>query len=221
MKWMLPPKREFNWKMKTMDSARTEFVVDDDGVFRLKIEHNLLKNISPQMLHWWFEHIGGNMVYKGKEYPKYLVWHPYDHIHWALAKPSPKGKATQGSYFRIVEAFGGDMDCLVDSVEFVEKLDVTGIRLTRKIAGTEIFSLQHDFIPMPGGTQYVSHMVVGTDKPLMGAVFNNWVRPHLFNNEMGHAWLKHNIEEVGNFEFFLPELYEDCVINKTSVLCGE
>ncbi|HMO56576.1 MAG TPA: hypothetical protein PKA05_19390 [Roseiflexaceae bacterium] len=26
-------------------------------------------------------------------------------------------------------------------------------------------------------------------------------------NDMARAWLKHNVEEVGNFENFLPDLY--------------
>jgi len=29
----------------------------------------------------------------------------------------------------------------------------------------------------------------------------------IFSDLMGPAWLRHNVEEVGNFERFLPELY--------------
>lgn len=28
------------------------------------------------------------------------------------------------------------------------------------------------------------------------------------SEDMGRAWLKHNVEEVGNFERFLPALYD-------------
>lgn len=27
-------------------------------------------------------------------------------------------------------------------------------------------------------------------------------------DEMGRAWLRHNVVEVGNLQFFLPQLYE-------------
>ncbi|MFN8394200.1 MAG: hypothetical protein U0176_05935 [Bacteroidia bacterium] len=193
--------------MKPLDSARTEFVVDGDGVYRLEILHDIIHGVSPEMLLWWFQNIGGEMVYQGQTYPRYLVWHPVDHIHWALAKSDALGGAGQGASFRIVEAFGADMRQLVDSVEVVEKLDITGIRLVRRIAGTEVFSLQHDFHRDAAGTRYVSHMVVGTGSPVMGFLFNRMIRPFIFTQQMGHAWLLHNIEEVGNFEFFLPELY--------------
>lgn len=116
MGWKLPAPRNFGWKMKPLDSAQTCFEIHD-GVFHLEIEHDLIKGVTPAMLAWWFSHIGGDMVYQGRTYPKYLVWHPIDHIHWALAKPSPRGDAAQGAHFRIVEAFGGNLAHLVDSVD--------------------------------------------------------------------------------------------------------
>jgi hypothetical protein len=33
------------------------------------------------------------------------------------------------------------------------------------------------------------------------------IRRRAFTEAMGRAWLKHNVEEVGNLEFFLPALY--------------
>jgi len=208
MKWKILPKREFNWTMKTLDSAKTSFIIDANSVFHLRIEHDIVKNVSPDMLFWWFRNIGGNIIYQGKLYPKYLVWHPIDHIQWELARPSPQGDASQGAHFRIVEALGADMNCLVNSVEYVEKLDNTGIRLVRKIAGVEIFSLQHDFENDQKGTKYTSNMVVGTPLPVGRTLFNRAIRPFIFTEKMGKAWLKHNIEEVGNFEYFLPDHFE-------------
>jgi hypothetical protein len=35
------------------------------------------------------------------------------------------------------------------------------------------------------------------------------VKKHIFTPAMGQAWFKHNVEEVGNFEFFLPGLYTE------------
>jgi hypothetical protein len=206
-KWTLPPERNFGWEMKTLESAKTNFTIDDDGVFKLTIEHDTIKGVTPKMLLWWFQNIGGEMTYQGNTYPRYLVWHPKDHIHWSLVNNSANMNAGKGSYFRIVEAFGGNLKFLIDSVEFVEKLDETGIRLTKKIGSIEIFSLQHDIIPDGNNTIYKSQLIIGTNKRIFGKIFNSLIRPFIFTETMGNAWLKHNIEEVGNFEFFLPELY--------------
>lgn len=52
-------------------------------------------------------------------------------------------------------------------------------------------------------------MVVGRDS-LVGRMFlNRIVLPGLvMSDDMGRAWLRHNVEEVGNFERFLPALYD-------------
>lgn len=205
-KWTLPPERNSGWKMKPFESARTNFIIDKDRVFNLTIDHDTICGVTPKMLLWWFQNLGGEMTYKGKTYPKYLVWHPRDHIHWSLTNKSASKEIGTGSYFRIVEALDRNMNFLIDSVELVEKLDETGIRLVRKIGAIEVFSLQHDFIPDGNNTIYQSKMTVGTDKAI-GKFLNSFVRPLIFTKDMGRAWLKHNIEEVGNFEFFLPELY--------------
>jgi hypothetical protein len=207
-KWTLPPERDFGWKMKTLDSAKTSYIIDKDGVIRLNIEHAVLSGVTPKMLLWWFGNIDGEMTINGKSYPKYLVWHPKDHIYWSWVNKADTKKIGIGSYFRIVEAFDQNMKYLIDSTELVEKLDETGIRLVKRIARIEIFSLQHDFVLDGQNTIYKSQMIVGTNNRFLKKVFNLYIRPFIFTNEMAHAWLKHNIEEVGNFEYFLPELYE-------------
>lgn len=206
--WTLPAERDFGWKMKPLDSATTRSATDDDGVFDMSIEHDIVKGVTPEMLLWWFRNIGGEMTYRGSTYPRYLVWHPKDHIHWSLAHGTANRIVGIGSYFRIVEAFDRDMRMLVDSTEYVEKLDATGIRLVKRIGAAEIFSLQHDFIPHGPDTLYRSRMRVGMSRRLFNGAFNQLIRPFIFTEAMTHAWLKHNVEEVGNFEFFLPELYE-------------
>ena len=192
--------------MKTIDSARTNFIVGSDRIFRLYIEHGLVKGVTPTMLCWWFCNIGGEMTYMGGNYPKYLVWHPKDHIHWSVTKQLANNAIGIGSSFRIVESFGRSMKFLVDSTELVEKLDETGIRLVKRIGGIQVFPLHHDFIPDGPNTRYKSTMTIGTSKKPMSTIFNLFIRPLFFSIEMGNAWLKHNVEEVGNFEFFLPEL---------------
>lgn len=50
-------------------------------------------------------------------------------------------------------------------------------------------------------------MHVGSSNPGVGSLLNRWVRPRFLSDESARAWLKHNVEEVGNFEHFLPETF--------------
>jgi hypothetical protein len=159
------------------------------------------------MLRWWFENLGQTMTLQGQTYPRYLIWHPRDHIHWELASTSPDGGTGQGAHFRIVEAFAADPRYYVDSTEWVEKLDEDGIALVRRIAGVEVFRLEHRFGTTSGGASYRSRMTVGAGIGLARWPFNYLVRPRVFSDQMGTAWLTHNVEEVSMFENILPSLY--------------
>jgi DAPG hydrolase PhiG domain len=206
-KWKLLTPRPFNWAMKLLDSAETGVKTLDDGRLELNIRHDILKGVTPAMLGWWFRNIEGIMEHMGKTYPRYLIWHPIDHIHYEVERRAPDGTAGPGASFRIVEAFGGNPDFLVVGHADIPKNDDTGITLSVRKFAMEIMHLEHTFTPVPEGTLYLSKMYLGTKAVLARFLFNRWLRPRYFSDEMGRAWLKHNVEEVGNFEFFLPALY--------------
>ena len=160
--------------------------------------------VTPQMLLDWFTHLGGTMSYGGVIIDRYLAWHPIDHIHWELASPAPGGGAAEGARFRIVEAFGARPEFKVDVVDRVEKLDETGIRLVQRLAGVVIFQLEHTWSAGTDGTHYVSVMDIGARSGLLAPI--NGVICRRFSDEMLRAWVKHNIEEVGQLEYLLPQL---------------
>lgn len=204
----LPPERPHLAPLKPLASARTTQTLLPHGQQVLTIEHETLRGVTPPMLRRWFEELGGTITHEGVTWPRYLLWHPRDHIHWALVRPAPGGGSGPGARFRIVEAFGGDPRCFVDSVEEVEKLDDEGLTLVRRVLGVEIFRLEHRFGRVPGGASYRSRMVVGAGaRAPFGRLFNRWVLPRLFTPAMGRAWLRHNVEEVGLFEALLPRLF--------------
>ena len=201
----LPPPLDIAWPMKSWQDAELELRYERAHMI-LTIEHEIVRGVTPALLDWWFRHIGGDMELNGRTYARYRVWHPLDHIDWQLVAGEP-GAVGVGSRFRIVEAFDRNPAWYVDSIETVTRLDETGIRLERHLLGSEVFSLEHWFTPADGGTRYRSRMELGADTAFGRLLFNRLIRPIIFSDLMGPAWLKHNVEEVGNFEHFLPELH--------------
>jgi len=206
-KWKPVTPRPFNWTMKPLESAKTTFKTLGDGRLELTIRHDILKGVTTAMLGWWFRNLEGTMEHMGQRYPRYLVWHPADHIHYEVVRRSPEATAGPGARFLIVEAFGRNTDFLINSVADVPKNDESGITLSVRKFGMEVMRLEHTFTPVPEGTLYQSKMHVGTKAVPARFVLNRWIRSHVFTEAKGRAWLKHNVEEVGNFEFFLPALY--------------
>lgn len=203
----LPAPRPVLHPLRTLDSARTTVQALPGHRVRLTIDHQPLAGVTPAMLLWWFRHIGDVVTYAGEELPAYLAWHPLDHIRWELARPAPGGGADEGARFRIVEAFGRNERFYVDSVETVEKLDETGIRLVRRLGGVRVFQLEHTWSACEVGTHYVSVMDLGAMSPLMTWA-NRYLTTRVFPEPMGRAWLVHNIEEVGVLEHLLPALLD-------------
>ena len=44
------------------------------------ITHAELKGVTPETLAWWYRHVIGEVEYAGRQWPRYLVWHPLDHM---------------------------------------------------------------------------------------------------------------------------------------------
>jgi hypothetical protein len=203
----LPPPRRLPWPLKPLDSAQTSLDYDACGRMVMRIRHDLLRGITPAMIDWWFRNIGGDMDVDGVPMNRYLVWHPFDHIHWELASPGPDGGASAGCQFRIVEAFGRNDDFRIDVTETVTRLDATGLTLAGHRAGVEVTRLNHDFIGTDGGTLYVSMLRIGIGVPGLCKVVNPLIHRAVFPEAKGRAWLKHNVEEVGLLEHMLPGLW--------------
>jgi hypothetical protein len=202
----LPPPHELPWPLKPFDSAKTSVTYDKSGRLVLQIWHDILKGLTPEMVSWWFSHIGGQTVINDKKLDKYLAWHPRDHIHWALARPGRDGGASVGAQFRIVEAFDRNPDYYLDVIDTVVRLDSSGFTGVSYSLGMAVSNLNHDFAVVSGGTRYVSRLTVGATTPVLAKPLNALVRPRIFSEAMSQAWFKHNVEEVGFLEHLVPHV---------------
>jgi hypothetical protein len=222
-RWSLPTPLTCPWPLKPLSSAKTRLSHLSDGRLELTIKHDLIRGVTREMLAWWFCHIDGTMDYMGQTVPRYRVWHPRDHIFYKDLTTAADGSGSAGTLRHIVEAFDRNLNYLVNIVDRVVKLDETGILLSTEQAGItlgsfqspiiplglEVVTLQHDFIAAPTGTRYESRMLAGRDTLFGKLLLNRGLLPWLvIDDAMGQAWLRHNVEEVGNLERFLPQLYE-------------
>jgi len=203
----IPPPRPVPWKMKPLESATTRFEFLPDGRLFLGIRHDILRGVTPAMLVWWFSNLEGDIEVGGRTWPRYLVWHPVDHIAIRYARRRPDGSIGPGAQIHIQEALAGRPDYLVDVVTTIEKLDESGFIHARHAGPLALMRMRYKFTPVKNGTLYENSLTVGPGEPLLRPLFNA-IRPRLFPDDQGRAWLLHNIEEVGNFEHFLPALYE-------------
>jgi len=203
----LPPPRPIPWKMKELASAATEFRFLDDGRLYLHIRHEVLRGVTPAMLAWWFRHLEGDIDLGGRTWPRYQIWHPIDHISIRYARRLADGSIGPGAQIHIREALGGNLEHLVDIVTTIEKLDETGFIHAPYVGGLPLARLEYSFTPIDGGTVYDNSITFGPDIPVIRPLFNALIRPRAFPDARARAWLRHNVEEVGNFQFFLPDLY--------------
>lgn len=192
------------YPLRPVESAAVQYIDAPRGRRRITIDHRPLPGVTPPMLLDWFTHLGETMSYGGEIIDRYLAWHPIDHILWELAGQAPTGGAADGARFHMVEAFGGKREYTIDEVARVEKLDETGIRLARRIGGVPVFQLEHTWSVGVDGAHYVTVMDLGVRSALLSPV-NRIVRRR-FPDDKVRAWVKHNIEEVGQLEHLLPTL---------------
>lgn len=210
----LPEPRPLIAPLRGVDTAEASLRRLPDRRLLMTIRHAPLVGVTPEMLVWWFQNIEGTITVDGREYPRYLIWHPEDHIHYETTR-NRDGAVSPGVRFHIVEAFGRDPDLLVDTRDRVDLLDTSGLRLSARRFGIEVFALHHRFTREREGTQYDSTMLVGVPGPV-GRVVNPLLNRRIFGEQHGHAWIKHNIEEVGLLEELLPRLYSSSTTDRGS-----
>jgi len=173
----------------------------------VRIDHELLSGVTPQMLVWWFENFPvtptspGTMRYKGETVLMYRIWHPRDHIRVQVTKPAPGGSQglSRGARAVINERIG---EAIVTLRPRVAQMDEDGICLEMMAGPLRVAELRHSFTHARGGTLYRSRLVVGPAIPVLGGQLAR----RRFTAERAKEWIKHNVEEVGNLAHFLPRL---------------
>lgn len=193
--------------LRGLGSARCGAQTLADGRRCWWIEHAPLRGVTPRMLAWWFAHLEGDVLIGGRRINRYRAWHPYDHVHASYAWRRPDGSVGPGAAIRLREYLNGNPCHAVSTVSTIEKLDEEGFIHNPSLHGlTGLVRMEYRFEAEDDGTRYANRLLIGGTHgwrravtPLLGRFG--------FPDARGQAWLRHNIEEVGLLEHFLPGLY--------------
>jgi hypothetical protein len=195
------------WGLKPLGSARYGMDALPDGRHRFWIRHDVVQGVTPRMLAWWFANLEGDVIVEGRRINRYRLWHPYDHVHASYARRLPDGSVGPGAVIRLKEILGGNPDFVVDVHTVIEKLDEEGYIHNPIVHGISGFArMEYTFQRVPGGTLYENCLIFGK-AGAVGRLLTPLLARAAFPPGKGETWLRHNIEEVGMFENFLPQLY--------------
>ena len=206
MKRQAPQPLNIPWTCKSVETARSGFEILADGRTHCWIEHEVIRGVTPQMLVWWFKHLEGDVVCAGQRLNRYRVWHPRDHIAIEYSRRNSDGSIGVGCEIHITEMLGANADYLIDTYTEIVKLDEQGFAHRPRFHGLQLAQMDYEFGETAAGAVYRNSLTVGA-RGIVGKLLNPLIRAFLFDEARGRAWIKHNVEEVGNFESFLPSLY--------------
>jgi len=153
----------------------------------LVIDHEL-KDIVPEMIDWWWDNINNSERYK--------LWHPDDHISFKWEKSPEDGHV--GAIQRVIEIVQ------VPTLLRIRWEDPDSIPIKASynhvLAGSVLDSNDNPL-------SYILHEYESIDNKTR---FRTTFRlPAKTPRSFLKALRKHNIEEIGEFSNFLPELYKE------------
>ncbi|MDW3099233.1 MAG: hypothetical protein R8J41_14130 [Alphaproteobacteria bacterium] len=211
----LPAPYDFGWTFRTADDCEVVETHLGDGRYEIRLDHAPLKGVTTEMLTWWFQVFDGTATYRGQSLPAYHLWHPRDHVAVKLTR-NEAGRVAPKERVHIQEVFGRDKRFSIDARSGIHRWDGRGVGLHLDVAGHRLLELDHVFKDSPNGAIYQSCMRAGAGVGPLRRIINTAVLPRRFGAAQRAAWIRHNFEEVGCFEHFLPELFETKAITPSS-----
>lgn len=203
---ILPAPLDLGWTPRPVTSADTVVTRLGDGRVEIRIDHAPLTGVTTAMFGWWFQIFDGPVSWQGHTWPAYRLWHPRDHIDVRPGR-NADGRVAPGCRLNIREVFDRDPRFAADIHAVIHRWDSRGIGFHHDVLGHRVVELDHAFTDSPDGVLYRTCMRAGVGHGLLRRLLNRVVFKQRFTPEAIEAWTRHNIEEVGFFCDFLPQLY--------------
>ena len=198
--------------MKRATECRFEQRELPGGRLALAIDHEPMPGVTAAMFRWWFEHIDGdsnftNQGFTGPETPVYRLWHPHDHIlvRWEKVNRDREGRISVGSILHVEETLGGKHPSKTRI--WVTRFDDAAFNFSLGNGAASFGEVRHLYSDSAAGLRLRTEMEFGVRWPLIGAWVNRLLRNKAFTPALIAAWVTHNVEECGETERFLPQLY--------------
>lgn len=209
----LYPPHDFGWTLRQPESADVVQTQLGDGRREIRLDHAPLPGVTTEMLGWWFQHFDGVAEFRGEKLPAYHLWHPRDHLSVRPTR-NREGRVAPGSRLHIREVFNRDPRFETDAHVIIHRWDRRGIGFHKHVLGHRVFELDHVFTDDAAGLLYRSCLRVGAASGPLAGLINCRLAPRLFGDATAEAWIRHNVEEVGCFPEFLPELFAAGAISR-------
>ncbi len=174
------------------------------GGIRVVIEHEEIDSVTPEMLEWWFTHFPyiDILLPDRQVVSAYRLWHPFDHRRVSVKQHSLSGQLGMAVGARVeLESSWGKF--ARNSTLRVRRMDAGGY-LAQVVAGPWIIAaIKETFERTNKGTRCVTSLTLQSR-------FSAYLlasRTRRFTQSVVDAWVKHKIEEIGNLQRILPQLY--------------
>jgi len=216
-----PTKIGFFGPMKKLGSARVETHELPKHRISITIHHSPMRAVNVRMMRWWFENLDSRTTLTptgvaGAPVPVYRLWHPYDHVRvdWLKKIPGATGGPGPGSVLQVQEDLGG-LHFSRSSVR-VTKLDESAFNFELGNGRSSVGQMEHRYRDGTDGLLMETEMRFGVESPLLWRFLNPLLRQKAFTPALASAWILHNVEECGETEKFLPEVYAHELNNRNS-----
>lgn len=196
---------------KRQSSAKwADYAIDEKGCAVASVQHDDLKGCTPEMIRWFFEHLGcctnwNGVDFSGPQVSVYHLWHCRDHVAVTPLTDCVGQKNLgflKGARSRIHELTNEVNDVIYFEMETV-RLDAHEFTFNVMMGGKATGHVKHVYEPTDTGCTFYAETRVGLES---GGWFNRLV-PRLYTRQKGMEWICHNIQETGNLQNIAPVLY--------------
>lgn len=203
---------------KTLGSAKwVDISRSWKGCVLVQIEHDTMKGVEPEMVCWWFRNQARSTTWNGRDFtgpeiPLYHLWHHRDHVAITPLTNGPDGTVShgflEGADTRIEERFN-ETHFHVHTRMRTLVLNDNEFTFNIMFCGIPFGHITHLYAKEEGGCSFYAETEMGCKVPVIGWLINWLVMPFVYNKRTAEHWVRHNIEETGRTEDFLPVIYEN------------
>ena len=192
------------------------------GAIRVRIEHDTIRGVTPEMMVWWFENLASTTTWNGVDFagPEvslYHLWHHRDHIAVTPLTDGPGGRPNRGfapgATSRIDEQFN-DFHDRIHATVLTTCLDEEEFTFEVRQYGQTVGRIIHTYRPERDGLAFYAETQIGFDSGVRR--LGNLFRPFVYSTRTAENWIRHNIEETGRSEHVIPVLYRRAMDTATA-----